>query len=433
MKIESLEIRLGGRVIGHLYSLGSASAIRFADGYLLEPTESRPVLSLSLARQQPGLPDARKRHRYYPAQLPPFFENLLPEGSFLDLISRTTKIDRNDRFAILAALGEDLPGAVALAPGSAPGPALEYDGDTYEAQIATLADGPIRFSLAGTQLKFSVYEREGKLVFRAGGVGGRSIVKLPHSRYPSVPENEYTCLRLAEAVGVDIPQIALIRTENVEGIPVSVEELKDTYSFVTSRFDRNSADGKIHIEDVAQALGAPPGRKYDFNFDTVVNLVVNSVLEDEREAAIEQLVKRSLVNVLIGNSDGHAKNWSLIYRDGVHPALAPAYDVLSTIPYIHNHDVGLKIGGSQQFREVNEGAYLRLAKRVGISPEFVARAYWQTLEAALDTWPGLLRQLPAGDYLTGYLGEHWRRLTVRGSLPLPEPGSGSGSQSLIVS
>lgn len=45
---------------------------------------------------------------------PPFFEGLLPEGVNLDMLLRTKKIDRNDSFAQLIAVGEDTVGAVTI-------------------------------------------------------------------------------------------------------------------------------------------------------------------------------------------------------------------------------------------------------------------------------------------------------------------------------
>jgi serine/threonine-protein kinase HipA len=45
---------------------------------------------------------------------PPFFEGLLPEGFNLDALLRMHKIDRNDCFAQLVAVGADLPGAVTV-------------------------------------------------------------------------------------------------------------------------------------------------------------------------------------------------------------------------------------------------------------------------------------------------------------------------------
>jgi serine/threonine-protein kinase HipA len=45
---------------------------------------------------------------------PPFFEGLLPEGAMLESLLRTRKIDRDDLFSQLIAVGLDLVGSVTV-------------------------------------------------------------------------------------------------------------------------------------------------------------------------------------------------------------------------------------------------------------------------------------------------------------------------------
>jgi serine/threonine-protein kinase HipA len=45
---------------------------------------------------------------------PPFFEGILPEGYNLDALLRTCKIDRDDLFSQLVAVGADTVGAVTV-------------------------------------------------------------------------------------------------------------------------------------------------------------------------------------------------------------------------------------------------------------------------------------------------------------------------------
>ena len=47
-------------------------------------------------------------------RFPPFFEGLLPEGEMLEGLLRQRKIDRNDLFGQLLAVGEDVVGAVTV-------------------------------------------------------------------------------------------------------------------------------------------------------------------------------------------------------------------------------------------------------------------------------------------------------------------------------
>ena len=56
---------------------------------------------------------------------------------------------------------------------------------------------------------------------------------------------------------------------------------------------------------------------------------------------IAKLVRRLVVNILIGNGDAHLKNWSVIDQDEVTPRLAPAYDLISTNNAIKSYNLRL--------------------------------------------------------------------------------------------
>jgi serine/threonine-protein kinase HipA len=106
--------------------------------------------------------------------LPPFFQNLLPEGALLELVEKEFGAGAFDNFDVLARLGEDLPGAVVarLEAGSAPPVSRS---DTIES-TRSAPDPSIRFSLAGVQLKFSATNR-GALTIPAKAGGGHLILK----------------------------------------------------------------------------------------------------------------------------------------------------------------------------------------------------------------------------------------------------------------
>jgi serine/threonine-protein kinase HipA len=56
------------------------------------------------------MPTAQNIYRFN--SFPPFFDGLLPEGFQLEALLRKRKIDRNDPFSQLVAVGNDLVGAV---------------------------------------------------------------------------------------------------------------------------------------------------------------------------------------------------------------------------------------------------------------------------------------------------------------------------------
>lgn len=78
---------------------GTAYTFEYHDGY--DGTEvSRTMLT------------TQKRYTYN--TFPPFFEGLLPEGIQLEGLLKLNKIDRNDLFSQLMAVGEDVVGAVTI-------------------------------------------------------------------------------------------------------------------------------------------------------------------------------------------------------------------------------------------------------------------------------------------------------------------------------
>ena len=55
-----------------------------------------------------------KEEAYESRQLFPFFQGLLPEGWFLDIVASTLKIDKDDDFGILLAACRETVGAVTV-------------------------------------------------------------------------------------------------------------------------------------------------------------------------------------------------------------------------------------------------------------------------------------------------------------------------------
>jgi serine/threonine-protein kinase HipA len=57
-----------------------------------------------------------RREPYCYNTFPPFFDGLLPEGIQLDGLLRSNKIDKQDYFSQLFAVGGDLVGAITILP-----------------------------------------------------------------------------------------------------------------------------------------------------------------------------------------------------------------------------------------------------------------------------------------------------------------------------
>ena len=108
------------------------------------------------------------------------------------------------------------------------------------------------------------------------------------------------------------------------GIDMSDSELKrfDTAShFITKRFDRGP-EGKIHMQSLLAMAGEVSS--YEEAFDTMRKL-------DLGYKDFEQLYRRMVFNVLSGNIDDHARNFSFLMDRTGRWSLAPAYDIVYNI------------------------------------------------------------------------------------------------------
>jgi serine/threonine-protein kinase HipA len=130
------------------------------------------------------------------------------------------------------------------------------------------------------------------------------------------------------------------------------------------------------------------------------------------ERAIVEFTRRLVFNVLIGNADAHLKNWSIIYPDGRSALLAPAYDLVATIPYIPNDRLALSLGDTKDFAEVNLDRFERFAKKADLPDRIVSRTVRDTATRIRDIWPAHepARALP--DDIRRAVNSHMQRVPL---------------------
>ena len=374
--ITSLDVLLNDLKVGVIVRTpGDFNAFSFEQSY--RQTGGFPVLSLSFRAAHGGL---RKDPKPVARALPSFFANLLPEDKLREAMERhhSGSVRAGNDFDLLAALGSDLPGAVRIVPS---------EGSVVRNEGLTPSRPKARFSLAGVQMKLSVIKNTGKgggLTIPLGDEQGSYIAKFPSTSFPSVSENEFANLALAEAIGMDVPERELVEQSQFEGIPEEFETLSDGKVLLVKRFDRVAGGERIHIEDFAQVFGVYPSRKYEgasyHDIAVAIGVAVSSA------AAIE-FVRRLALAVLTGNGDMHLKNWSLIYYGkGNKPALAPVYDVLSTVPYIPSDAMALSLAGERPFKAMNAQRWKVFAHRARLPEAAVLKAVTETVERVNQSW-----------------------------------------------
>ncbi len=382
-------VRIG--VINHL--AGDRQLFAFDKEYGEEA--GRPTLSLSYKGRSGQL---ITRPRSYITRVPPFFSNMLPEGHLRRYLAERAGVKPEREFFLLAALGADLPGAVTVIPLDENEQAsVPLNVDRHDNTVDQSSDTVMRFSLAGIQLKFSaVLESSGGLTIPADGMGGSWIIKLPSARFHAVPENEFVMLELARAVGIDVPDIKLISLDQINGLPRDTERMVGS-ALAVERFDRLPDGQRIHMEDFAQIFGHFPEGKYENCSYANIASVLWAEAGDE---STYEFVRRLTFSVLIGNADMHLKNWSILYPDKRTPVLAPAYDFVSTIPYLPDDKLALTLGGSRNLHGLTKDQIRRFADRAGLPVSPVWDTVRQTVERTVEAWDTLdERSLLSADML----------------------------------
>jgi serine/threonine-protein kinase HipA len=363
---------------------GSRWEFRFAEGYLDLP--QRPVLGR-------WFEDQNLRELAYAATqsyLPAFFQNYLPEvGSWLrEELAARAGVDPRRNGPLLAALGDDLPGALVVREVDDFAPAQD------EQPIIDRRVSPgtaLRFSLAGMQPKLSLLREGSKFTLPVTGRGGRWIAKFPDPRHARVPEHEAAMLTIARRVGIEVPEHECVPWRDIVNLPESMR-FSEPLALVVRRYDRTDEGLRLHQEDFAQVFDRQPYNKYNDvgeqnGLDSTFRGIGRAIAAVCGQDDFIEYVRRLVFMVLIGNHDAHLKNWSLLYRDPRRARLAPAYDLLSTVLYIPEQDgLALRFFKRRVFGEVLHSDFERLAERAGVDAAPTLAAVDETVARFHDTW-----------------------------------------------
>lgn len=318
-----------------------------------------------------------------------FFANLLPEANARMHIVRDLKISNSD-FELLAAIGGECAGALSILPEN-----LEpKDSFTYrtlskeELKRFLLRRGQIsslhftknrpRLSLAGAQEKCPILLNGSDYLIPKDASPSSHILKFELAEYRNVPIYEYFLTTLAKKIGLPVVDVELC-------------ESNKRHYLLIKRYDRILLSLKkiqrLHQEDFCQALGFGYERKYQQDggpsFQDCYQLIQNVSIKPIEDA--ENLLCWQIFNVLAGNSDGHAKNLSLLYNEEHQVQLAPFYDLVCTraIERIDSK-LALSIGGEFNPDKISEKHWGKLADDCKVRKPYLKKLIRKTAEALLD-------------------------------------------------
>lgn len=310
-----------------------------------------------------------------------------------------------DDFGILAAAGEDLPGAVTVVPANLDNltPAARAYGvtggiDHLEISVPEQAvEGAASLSGVQDKLALSHAKDVNRYCMPVKGKLSDLIAKLPLAGDDSQVMNESACMKLAGLAGVNVAQCRPEYMSTMTDHPELVAALGSGTRFLAvERFDRGPL-GAVHSEDVCQLLTLMPGQKYSGPKEFVKLIRVLNRIGARGIDDVRQFFIRQTVNTLVGNSDAHLKNFSVLYNNGISPELSPAYDIVcvSALPGFRGFGTNVAIDKLQ--RQETLATYAVIAKQAGISERIAKAAVIQTVSRAKDLWPNALQNMEVPD------------------------------------
>ena len=402
-----LTVFLNGRLVGRLRRESSGAVDFQYDRGWLEWDNAIPV-SISLPLRE---------DRYIGDAVVAVFDNLLPDNDGIRRrLAERSQADGYDVYSLLAAIGRDCVGALQFLPDGMdvdkPGAinARAIDDQEVAVIVRDLARNPLgvgddrefRISLAGAQEKTALLYWKDKWHLPHGTTATTHIIKPQIGRLPNgidlsnSVENEYLCLELVAALGLPVAKSRMI-------------DFAGTRVLAIERFDRTwTKDGRLlrlPQEDCCQALSVPPSRKYESDggpgMRDLAELLKSS---DDPEADLKTFFNAQLAFWLLGATDGHAKNFSLMLAPGGRFRLAPLYDIVSTQPSFDAGQIGrnqlkmaMAVGKSRHYvvGTIMPRHFLQTAQQCGLPGKLMQDIIDEIARTAAEKIDSVLARLPA--------------------------------------
>lgn len=323
----------------------------------------------------------------------PFLKGLLPDNAqALDNMARAAGVSAGSIFGLLTHYGQDVAGALQLLAPGVPSSDAEHPTLSRQAKLSsdefeelleesrnlyrgrTLAASEIfRFSLAGAQPKLSLtQDEEGRWLQPKKGIATTHILK------PVKAEDHYF------VKNIDITEFLTMKTAIECGLNAVNPELwrsqkSDLTALIVPRYDRliqKDTVRRLHQEDLLQALGVPPEKKYQHQdggpgLGEIAQLIRQKIRPENRLQIQEDFFKGLVFNLGILGTDAHAKNYSLIHQEEG-SQLAPLYDLISAAAHIQDETQAyfpMSIRKKYKFIQISPEDLVFEGKRLGLSQD----------------------------------------------------------------
>jgi serine/threonine-protein kinase HipA len=279
-----------------------------------------------------------------------FFTELLPEGDLRTFLAEQATLRGSDTIGLLSHYGRDVAGAVQIWDPANPGePRTPFAVDVSDVEVAEMLRDTHSYPLGNTVEtgKSLINGVQTKIVLALEGNGWRRVgdgYPSSHILKPQLDESSTTIFD--EEYGTRIARLLGLASHDTW-----IDDFDGIHTLVVERYDRaaTSPDGRIHQEDMNQALGASGVEKYQkFGGRVSLQRMARLLRLAGDAASLERLARMNVLAAAIGNLDMHAKNVSLLHPSDDARTLAPAYDVVPMAHLDNDHEMALAINGSYQ-------------------------------------------------------------------------------------
>ena len=215
------------------------------------------------------------------------------------------------------------------------------------------------FTVPGVQKKLSLHLTEGAsprltLVNYPTGY----ILKPQTEEYETLPEAEYLVMQMAKQVGIKTVPFALIKMNS-----------KGELAYITKRIDRAQVDGKMQMlamEDFCQLEERLTEDKYKGSYERCAKVIKK--YSSMAKFDLTELYLRLVFSFIIGNSDMHLKNFSMIEKaegSGEY-VLSSAYDLLPVNAIMPEDEEEFALTMCKKKRKIKRKDFLSFAEEIGI-------------------------------------------------------------------
>ena len=254
-----------------------------------------------------------------------------------------------------------------------------------EYDLKKLVDNSIDngFTVQGIQKKISLgfaKDNNKRLTLSNYPVG--YILKPDSNEYPEIAVFEYVTMTLANIV-------------KLPTVPFGLIKLNDKYAYITKRVDRFIKNKKVILaqEDFCQLQNKLTEDKYKGSYEKVSKTIEE--YSSNKEIDKVYLFNSIIFSFIVGNSDMHLKNFSLLetFEGSNTYKLAPFYDLLCVNLLLPNDKEELALTLNEKKKNITKNDFLKFGESIGISKKICINlinkmiSYKSLMEETIDESP----------------------------------------------